>query len=97
MNYHNSAWISHMNKYNIQLFKNMQIFNSQEVSVTFHNLSSGLVDHAIFHEKDESFCELMQAGFKSIRKGSQVNIYVKSPAELAIVRKITHIPLFIIL
>ena len=74
----------------------MQIFNSQEVSVTFHNLSSGLAEHAIFHEKDESFCKLMQSGFRSIRKGHQVNIYVKSTSEMASLRQITHIPLFII-
>jgi hypothetical protein len=74
----------------------MQIFNSQEVSVTFHNLSSGEVEHAIFHEKDESFGKLMKAGFRSIRKGHQVNIYVNSTTEMATLRKITHIPLFII-
>lgn len=75
----------------------MQIFNSQEVSVTFHNLSSACVEHAIFHEMDESFHKLMQAGFRSIRKGHQINIYVKSNAEIATLRQITHIPLFIIL
>ena len=73
------------------------MFNSQDVSVTFHNLSSGVVDHAIFHENDESFCNLMEAGFKATRKGHQVNIYIKSKTELAALRQITHIPLFIIL
>ena len=74
----------------------MQIFNSQEVSVTFHSLSSGEIEHAIFHEKDEAFGKLMQAGFKSIRKGKQISIFVKSTAEMVALRKITHIPLFII-
>ena len=74
----------------------MQIFTSQEVSVTFHHLSSGEIEHAIFHEKDEIFRKLMLAGFKYIRKGHQVNIYVKSTTEMALLRHITHIPLFII-
>ena len=74
----------------------MQIFSTQEVSVTFHNLASGEIEHAIFHENDEPFNKLMQAGFKYLRKGHQVNIYVQSAAEMAALRQITHIPLFII-
>ena len=72
----------------------MHALTSQQVSILFHNQLSQDISHAILHENDEAFQQLMEGNFKTRREGRDVFLHISTESELLNIRQITRIPLF---
>jgi hypothetical protein len=68
---------------------------ANKFSITFHNQVSADISHLLLYEHEDTLLNLMSAGFKTIREGCNIALFLTTETELYKVRHITQTPLFI--
>jgi hypothetical protein len=68
---------------------------ANKFSITFHNQVSSDISHDLMYDHEDTFLNLMNAGFKTIRDGFNISLFLTTETELYKVRHITQTPLFI--